>query len=402
MMRALALLAVVLSLAGCGGGSSLLAVDPPAELGDFEPAFEVEALWARQLGKGVDKHFIKLTPLVERERLFAANHKGRVEAYALPSGERLWRTEIEAAISGGPGDGGELILVGGDAEVIALNKSDGQIRWRVAVSSEVLSAPAYGSGVVVVRTVDGAMYGLDAGDGHRLWRYSQEVPLLSLRGVGEPQIVSGIVVAGFANGRLVALTLQDGRVIWELALSVPRGRTELERMVDVDATLSVREGVVYAAGYQGRVAALTLDGGRLLWTREFSSYSGSAVAGRDLYVTDAAGNLWALARSNGGTLWKQNALHGRRLSAPAVQGGAVVVADYEGYVHWLSRDDGHLLARARVEDWETLFPVPPEIPHNGYKEDRAVLEAPRVFDDYVYAMDKRGTLDAFRVLPTQP
>lgn len=399
MIRSLSLAALAVLLAACGSGPSRLAVDPPAELADFTPALKVEARWARQLGKGVDKHFIALAPLVERDRVYAADRKGRVEAFELESGARLWRSDLDAAVNSGPGAGGDLLLFGGDAEVIALHKSDGKPAWRAAVSSEVLATPQRGGDVVVARSVDGTLFGLDAGDGRQLWRYSQQVPLLSLRGNGEPQIEGGVVVIGFDNGRVVAVSLQDGHPLWETALAVPRGRTELERLVDVDARLMVRDGVVYAAGYQGRIAALTLDSGRLLWTRDFSAWSGLVIAGREIYVSDAGGYLWALARSNGGTLWKQGDLHGRSLSAPAVQGGAVVVADFEGYVHWFSRDDGTPLARVRVEDWETLFPVPPEYPGNGYREDRAVLAAPQVQDDHVYAMDKRGTLNALRVLP---
>lgn len=398
-MIRLSVIVAILLLAACGGSPSRLELNPPAELSAFTPQLRVETRWARQLGQGVGKHMIALPPLVERDRIYAANRKGRVESFELESGASLWRSELEAAINGGPGDGGDVLLFGGDAEVIALDKRDGTLRWRAPVSSEVLAAPQRSGNVVVVRSVDGALFGLDASDGRRLWRYSQPVPLLSLRGVGEPQIEGAIVVAGFDNGRLVAVSLQDGHPLWEVTLAVPRGRTELERLVDVDARLMVRDGVVYAAGYQGRMAALTLDSGRLLWTREFSTWSGLAVAGREIYATDAEGSVWALARSNGGTLWKQTALRGRALSAPAVQGGAVVVADFEGYVHWLAREEGSLLARVRVEDWEALYPVPSYWPHNGYREDRAVLAVPQVRDDYVYVMDKRGTLNAFRVLP---
>lgn len=392
MKRFLTVVLAALLLNACSS-SSMLTIEPPAALTDYKPELKVDALWARQLGKGVGRQYIKLAPLVEQYRVYAANRKGLVEAFDVHSGSRQWRMDLDMPINAGPGDGGDLLLLGGDAEVVALGKSDGEVRWRAAVRR---------GGVVVTHTVDGVVMGLDASDGHTLWRYTQQVPLLSLRGVGAPQIEGGIVVTGFANGRLAALTVTEGKLIWEQALEVARGRTELERMVDVDGRLVVDQGVVYAAGYQGRIAALTLDTGRLLWTREFSSYTGIVAGERELYVTDAAGNVWALARSNGGTLWKQSALHGRELSAPALQGDAVVVSDFEGYLHWLSRDDGHLMARARVEDWETLFPLPPDSPPSGYKEDRAILAAPRVIGEYVYAMDKRGTLDAFRVKPVQP
>jgi outer membrane protein assembly factor BamB len=208
------------------------------------------------------------------------------------------------------------------------------------------------------------------------------------------------VVSGFANGRLAALKLHDGRLLWESVIAVPKGRTELERLVDIDAQLEISGGVVYVATYQGRIAAVSLDGGRLLWGREFSSYSGIALAGRMLYVSDARGDLWALERNSGGTLWKQDALHGRGLSMPVLQGDAVVVGDYEGYLHWLDREDGHLLARARVEDWQAYYPIKDEFYNdNAYREDRMVLAAPRASGDWLYAVDKRGVLNAYQIRP---
>lgn len=399
--RHIALAVAVLGLAACSGNPSLITVEGPSPLTQYKPELKVEAVWARQIGDGVGKQYIKLAPLVERDHIYAADRKGNIDAFDTASGEKVWRSELHVTIDAGPGDGSNLLLFGGDAEVIAVDKSDGRIVWRTPVSSEVLSAPVRRGNVVVAHTIDGVLYGLDAGDGHPLWHYSQDVPLLTLRGVGEPQIDGGIVVAGFANGHVVALSITDGGVVWDQVVAVPHGRTELERMVDVDGRLAVSDGMVYAASYQGRISAFTLDSGRLVWTRVFSSYTGIAASENALYVTDAGSNVWALARTDGGTLWRQEALHGRALSAPALQGGAVVVADYQGYLHWLSRDDGHLMARARVEDRRELYPIPSEFPPNGYRGERAVLAAPRVVDNYVYAMDQRGVLDAFRVSPLQ-
>lgn len=386
-----------LALAGCTGGASRLALEKPAALEAFTPELKIETRWAREIGRGTDRYHLQLAPLIDGVRLYVVNHKGRVEAYEHQGGEKLWRRELDVRFSTGAGDGGDVLLLGGDAEVIALDKADGALRWRAPVSSEVLATPVSSGEVVVVHTIDGAVFGLARDDGRRLWRYAQPVPLLSLHGASAPQVAGGSAIVGFANGRLAALALQDGRLQWEAAVAVSRGRTELERVVDVDGQLMVRDGVVYAVSYQGRLAALALESGRMLWTREFSSFTGVAVAGRDLYVTDAAGDLWALARHNGGTLWKQTALHGRWLTAPAVQGDALVVADFDGYVHWLAREDGRLLARARVEDRETLFPVPPEVPHPPYDEDRAILAPPQVMGELVYLMDKRGVLNTYSV-----
>jgi len=397
-VRQISLILVALLLAACSSSPGRLDLDPPAALTELKTQFKVRTLWVRELDKGVGKHHIALPPLLEHDRVYAANYKGRVEAFELDSGHRIWRTEIAAPVNSGPGDGGDALYLGGDAEVIALDKKDGHVRWRAMLGSEILAAPKRSGDVVVVRSVDGALFGLDANDGRRLWRYAQTVPLLSLRGVGEPQIEGSIVVAGFDNGRVAAVSLQDGHLLWESTIAVARGRTELERLVDIDARLVISDGVVYVAGYQGRIAALTLDAGRLLWAREFSTWTGLAVAARDIYVTDANGDVWALARSNGGTLWKQTALHNRSLSSPAIQGGAIVVADFEGYVHWLAREEGSLLARTRVKNLEENFPMATALAESTYLEDRAVLAMPQVQDDYVYIMDKRGALNAIQVL----
>ena len=388
-------------LAACSGNPSLVTIEAPAALTSYKPQLQVDEVWARQVGAGVGRQYIKLAPLVQREYIYAADRHGVIDAFATADGKRVWRSDIHALINAGPGDGSDLLLFGGNAEVIAVRKSDGSIMWRTPLSSEVLSAPVRRGNVVVAHTVDGVLYGLDAGDGHQLWRYSQDVPLLSLRGVGEPQIEGNIVVAGFADGHVVALSVTDGSVIWDQVLAVPHGRTELERMDDVDGRLVVADGMVYAVSYQGRISAFSLDSGPLIWTRNFSSYTGIAASQNELYVTDSDGNVWALARSDGGTLWKQGALHGRELSAPALQGDAVIVADYQGYLHWLAREDGHLMARVRVKSWQEWYPVPSEYPSNGYQRDRAVMAAPRVVDAYVYAMDKEGVLNAFRVSPLQ-
>lgn len=399
MMRLAGLVVIfLLFLAGCSK-TTRLDLYPPAELTEYKPQLQVRTRWVRQLDKGVDKHHIVLPPLIDRDRVYAANRKGRIDAYELETGNRLWSVKLETAVNSGPGDGGDVLLLGGDAEVVALNKEDGSERWRVEVGSEILAAPRRSANVIIVRSVDGGLFGLDAADGRRLWRHGQSVPLLSLHGLGEPQISGSIVVAGFDNGRIVALDLQSGDVLWETVLAVARGRTELERLVDVDAQMVVTDGVVYAAGFQGRIAALALDDGRMLWSREFSTWTGLAVTGREIYASDAESNIWALARSNGGTLWKQTALHNRVITAPAVQGGSIVVADYNGYVHWLSREEGSLLARIRVANPQENYPLPSYKPENAYREDRAILAIPQVLDDVVYVMDKRGSLNALRVMP---
>jgi len=354
------------------------------------------------MGQGAKEKFLQLPPAMDTQRLYATSRAGLVRAFDRLSGEPVWKSRLDTRIFGGASVGGQLLFVGGDATVVALEKSSGEVRWRADVATEVLAPPVRSGDVVVARAADGSLYGLSATDGHTLWRVQQEVPLLTLRGQGRPAVADGLVLAGFANGKLGAYRLLDGRPAWEATVSVPSGRTELERMADVDAAPLVAQGAVFAAGYQGRVAAFALSDGRLAWSRDLSSYTGMALFGRTLFVTDADGNAWALDAASGRTLWKQQALRGRTLSAPTIQGNAIVVGDYAGYLHWLAAEDGHLMARVRVQDPDYYFPVQvPEGMPDSYQEKRGILAAPLVEQDVVYAVDRRGALNAFRVQPVE-
>jgi len=347
------LLATVL-LAGCGtvrdylGGEDNL--EPPAELVEFTPTVQVRKLWSRQIGAGFDRQYLKLVPVVREGRIYVAERKGRVAAYDAASGERVWERSTGSRLAGGPGVGEGLVVVGGsDGEVIALKAEDGEPAWQVQVSSEVLAQPRAGYGVVVVRTVDGKLYGLDPADGQRIWVYDRTVPVLSLRGTSSPVLAAGLVIAGFDSGRLVALSVRNAEVIWEARIAEPRGRSELERLVDVDADPVVADDTVYAVTYNGRIAAFDLQTGAGLWRRDMSSHEGLSVGPTQVFVTDARDHVWALKRSNSVSMWKQSQLQGRRLTAPAVFRDWVVVGDAEGYVHWLRREDGQFAARLRID-----------------------------------------------------
>lgn len=392
----LAFLFAAALLAGCG--TSLKTVEPPAKLTDFEPELKVSPVWSAQVDQGAKERFLQLAPALDSEVLYATARDGLVRAFDRLTGEPLWKVRLNTRIFGGASVGGDLLLIGGDAAVVALDRATGAERWRADVSTEVLAAPVRSGDVVVARAIDGSLFGLSASDGHTLWQVRQEVPLLSLRGQSRPAVGDGLVLAGFANGKLGAYRLLDGQQVWEATVAVPRGRTELERIADVDAALTVVEGGVFAAGYQGRVAAFALSDGHTIWARDLSTYTGTALFGRTLFLTDSDGNAWALDAGTGRTLWKQEALRGRSLSAPAIQGNAIVVGDFAGYLHWLAVEDGHLIARVRVEDPDYYFPVPdPEGMPNNYQEKRGILAAPKVVRDTVYAVDRRGAVNAFRV-----
>ena len=341
-------------LSGCSAVSGYLSgednAEPPAKLEKLSDAVSLRKLWGTRVGVGYDEQFIKLVPAVEGPYVLVADRKGRVTALSAESGKQLWQTKTKKLISAGPGAGDELVLVGtSDAEIIALSLLDGSVVWEARVTSEVLSVPQIDLGVVVVQTVDGNVAGLSAVDGSQLWIYDRSVPTLTLRGTSTPAVEHGIVLAGFASGKLAAISTEKGFVAWETSVAIPKGRSELERMVDVDADPVIVGTAVYIASFQGRVAVIDIQNGNLGWTRDMSSFAGLGVDFAQVYVTDEESNVWALTRDSGDSVWKQDKLHNRAVTAPEPYSNYVAVGDFEGYLHLLSRYDGHLAARVRVD-----------------------------------------------------
>ena len=374
-MRRIALALAVMLAAGCAMKGNL---EPPAELVSFDATLEVERLWSTGLG-GNDDARVALAPVVDGERLFAAGNGGRVVALSIEDGRRLWQQDLDTTLSGGPGFGNGLVVVGSaDGSVIALEAGTGAVRWRARVTSEVLAAPAVTGQIVLVRTADERVHALDAADGGQLWVHEQAMPSLMLRGSAGFAVADGIAVTGFDNGRVNALQVRDGQLVWETPVITPTGRTEIERMVDVNATPRIIGRDVYAVSYQGRLVALALETGRVLWSQDLSSSAGLAADGASVFVTDSDSEIRAFDRLNGARSWHQPAMRARSLTAPAVVGDAVAVGDFEGQVHLLSRTSGELVARVRAGSGP-------------------IHSAPVAFGPWLFVQTAGGTLTAFRV-----
>jgi len=381
-------------------GSSPSPVLPPVKLTHIKNEIQITNDWTRNLDQGASFGYLKLKPVIDDGKLYSVDHTGYLQLTDLKTGRQIWEKRLNTTISTGPSlQAGQLYVGTSQGEVIALSPDKGEVRWRKILSSEVLATPRAADGTVVVRTVDGKMYGLSAADGKNRWIYSRDVPLLTLRGNSAPVISNGIVIMGSDSGKLTALTLHDGTVLWETTVAVPQGRTELERIIDIDAELVVVKDVVYVVSYQGRLAAVQINSGRIHWARDMSSYTGMEVDPYRVYLTDAEGYVWAVNRFNGATIWRQEKLLRRSLTRPALQKGYLVVADYNGYVHWLSREDGHLVARKRINEAYYLFTSPD--PDDEILFDRAenVLSTPVIHGETILALDRMGTMSAFTLQP---
>jgi outer membrane protein assembly factor BamB len=339
------LLALALTVIACSKEKD---VDPPAELVDFTVKLKPDRVWSTGTKGGDEVLRLGLRPAVADDRVYVAGHGGDVQALELGSGRSLWRASTDLDLSGGPAFGEGLVVAGTIAgQVLALDAATGAERWRVAVGGEVLSAPAISAGLVVVRTVDGKLRAYRVADGTEAWTYEQPVPRLTLRGNGSPIISGDMVLAGLDNGKVAALALSTGDVLWTATVAPSRGRTEIERLADIDSPVQVIDQDVYVVGYQGRVAMLSRESGQIWWGRDMSSYRGMAADAEHLYVTTADSMVVALRRRDGTEVWRQAQFLRRALTAPALQGDTVVVADFEGYLHWLDSATGEILGRAK-------------------------------------------------------
>lgn len=385
MKHALALVLLGSLLSGCSTMSSWFGgvlggddnTEPPTPLTEIEPSVQFNKLWNADIGVGYDKQTINLQPVIAGSRLFAADRKGRVVALDADSGKRLWSTATDTAIAAGPGVGEGMVVVGSsDADVIALDAESGAVRWKVEVSSEVLSVPRIDLDKVIVQTADGSIAALDGADGRQLWIYDRSVPVLTLRGTSTPAVQRGLVIAGFSNGKLAALSAEKGFVVWEKGIAIPQGRSELERIVDIDGNPVIAGGAVFVTTYQGRIAMLELQSGNVGWEREMSSSAGLGVDFSQVYVTDDKSNVWALSRTTGASVWKLESLAWRNLTAPQPIGDYVAVGDSLGYVHLLSRRDGHIVARIEVDS-------------------AGIRARPLAVDDTLYVYGNSGKLVAY-------
>lgn len=372
-----ALLALAILAAGCSSNSKKEL--PPAALTDFKEEVVLQKQWSRSIGDGQGKTYNMLVPAVEGNTLYAADVTGVVMALDRMNGDVKWKKDLELPVSGAVGAGYGLVLLGTlQGEVVALDASSGEEKWRSRVTSEVLAPPATNGDVVVVQTQDDRLIGLDASTGDQRWTYDSTPGVLTLRGTGAPVVTNHLAVAGLSTGKVVALDTRNGVPVWEQRVAIPQGRSELERIVDIDGGLLLSGGTLYVASYQGRMAALELESGRVLWQRDASSYAGVAQGFGSVYVSLASGTVEGVDERSTTALWSNESLARRQLSAPEVFSSYVAVGDMEGYLHLLSQVDGRFVGRTRIDS-------------DGLRA------RPLVVGDMIYVFGNSGKLEALTI-----
>ena len=320
--------------------------NPPAALEDIKPTYAAKIDWSSNAGK-TDKY--DYTPAIDSNAVYATNTAGEILKLDASNGRQIWRVNVGESISGGIGIGSGVLLVGSNKGNVHAYDTAGKPLWKSKVSSEILSVPRYFDGLVIARTGDNRIFGLDATDGSRKWVYERVSPALTLRSSVGIVVDGGAVYAGFAGGKMVAIRADNGKLLWEATVAQPKGVTEIERIADITSLPVVDGPIVYAVAYQGKIAAVDRTNGKVVWNRDISSYSGLNVEDAKIFVSHTLGAVYSLDNETGKTFWRQGALANRRLTAPLPMGSVVAVGDLEGYVHFLTREDGNFVARIKLD-----------------------------------------------------
>ena len=375
-----AILAATLVLSSCG----IFKSDDekklePTELQDFVTSVDITRLWSVKVGDKAEFLRVALQPAGDGNRIYAASRDGNVVALDPQTGREFWRTELEMELSAGPGVGEDLVVVGAaDGYLIALNADSGVESWRANVTGETLARPVIKDDLVIAITIDNILRALSAFDGSERWTFEQSTPRLTIRGSATPVLVGTSVIAGFDNGRLASVNLASGDVEWEAMLSPPSGRSDLERLADVDGVISVVGQDIYAAAYQGGVTSVASESGQILWARELSSFEGVSADWNNLYTVNEDGVVIALRRRDGEESWRQESLIRREPTLPVAFQTMVAVGDLDGYLHFFSNFDGDPVARVKVGS-------------------QAISVDPVVVADRLYVQSDAGTVSAFSV-----
>ncbi len=384
-LRLASLIVLAAALGGCGifGGDKDEELEP-MKLTKIDESVKVKRIWNTKLGGGSEFLRVALRPAGDGNRIYAASEDGKVSAFDPESGKQIWRTKLDAELTAGPGVGeGAVVVAARDGFVIALDASSGEERWRVKVQGESLAQPLVKQETVVIQTIDNRLQALSLFDGRGRWTIVQSTPTLTMRGSSSPVAVGSTVIAGFDNGRLVAVDLDSGTVIWESLLSPPQGRSDLDRLADIDGMLAVVGQDLYATGYQGRLAAVASESGQVLWSRDISSYSGVAADWNSLYTVRDDGEVIAMTRRTGAESWRNASLLRREPTVPVPFQTTVVVGDLEGYIHFFSTIDGEPVARERLGS-------------------KAITSAPFVIANRLYVQSEGGNLAAYEIVDDRP
>ncbi|MES2674379.1 MAG: outer membrane protein assembly factor BamB [Pseudomonadota bacterium] len=392
------LLLCALLLSSCSWFSKKTGQEP-MDLVSFKETAKLKKLWSKDVGAGQGIGLTQLTPAIAGDKIFTVDHEGIVTAVDRLKGKKLWSKNIteewtgltgtavhffknpdpNSSITGGISSGGGMLFVGNYAgELIALSAVDGAEVWRKQIKGEISSVPQTNGSVVAVQTMNGKLFVVDAKTGADLWFFENPPPVLTLRGTAAPVVTDSVIYAGFANGRLMAFNPANGLILWEQRIAMPKGRSELDRMVDIHASPLMKDGIIYVGTYQGRITALSRGTGGSVWGQDGSTTETMAAGEDKLFVAQSDGKITAFNLTSGEVVWQNEKLLRRGLGGPQIFGNYIALVDFKGYMHVLKQSDGELAERTRI--------------------DSSGVGAPLLTDGQIlYVYDNEGDLTAFTI-----
>jgi outer membrane protein assembly factor BamB len=370
---------LIVLLAACGSPDNS---EPPAPLTDINNGLRFDQIWTIKTGAGISAGSYNRQPLLVGDEIFTVDIDGLIKNIDAESGKLKWdfETGIES-ITGLFGNNKIIVASSRNGELNIYDRTDNNLnlRWSARLKGEIRSPPVTNADSLFIRTVDGRLSSISKADGSIQWTVSHLVPALSLTGNSAPILHNELVIAGFDDGKLAAFDQTNGQVVWEITVSQPTGRSEIERLVDVDGQFILGDGVIYVSSYQGRIAAIQAIDGEELWSRKFSSFNAMSIDADAIYISSDSSHLWSIDRRTGSALWKQDILHARKISAPLLFKDKIIVGDFDGHVHWFNQSDGALIGRLRP----------------SYKRH---YSRPFQWDNKIFAMDSDGILSSFEVI----
>ena len=356
----------------------------PKELVKIEDKIKIKRLWSHKVGGDSEFLLTGLRPASDGSRIYAASQDGKVVAFDPESGKTQWKTNLEIELSSGPAVGeGSVSVATKDGFVVLMDASTGAEQWRTYIGGETLSNAVIEDDLVIVQTIDNRLVALTRFEGKQRWELEQTLPILTLRGASSPILVGSTIISGFDNGRLLAVDIDTGDIEWDSMLAVPTGRSDLDRLADIDGAIAVVGQDIYAAGYNGRVASIAAESGQVLWSKEISSYVGMAADWNSVYTSRDDGEVIALGRMNGVEAWRNDALLRRLPTLPVPFYTTVVVGDFEGYLHFLSNIDGQIIGRVRLSG-------------------AAITSAPVVVGNRLFVQSDDGSVAAYELVKDRP
>lgn len=371
----------LLVLSACGGNSVAV---KPSPLVKLQSNAKLDKVWSKGVGKGDARAALVIRPAVVFDRTYAASANGTVTAMETATGKVLWKTNVGAKITAGPGADSRVVAVSAEnGQLFALDPETGAIKWQQTLSGELLAAPLVDRGLVVFRTLDGRIRAASAIDGTQQWILNRAVPRLTLRGNSPLVLRDERIYVGLDNGKLMAINQRDGSLLWESVISIPSGQGDIERMTDIDGAPLAVDGDVYVNSFQGKLASTAAESGRVLWSRDFSGLQSLAVSGDNLIAVNTDGEILAVDRYTSNAKWSQDQLKNRGVTGAAIIGDFAVFGDKQGYLHLLSANDGSLLGRTRVDS-------------------SAIVNAPQSIDGRLFVQSSGGKLAVYALPEVKP